>query len=203
MQAAAEEVYTTQPLLPSSTILRTKWCVTDTALMALHSTFASCLSSGPSTKNPVSMYPALAKTTCTDTSLVASAISSRYPVFPRFTPTSLNSTFLNRFLSSLYVPFNTSSGSATSATLSPCFAHSIARLFPIPLLAPVTTAHSALYFFFRSTGGMRFVIPRITMYPAKVTKAPVPRTAIAGQKKNQNNPLRNPIITTTLWCLFF
>ena len=38
----------------------------------------------------------------------------------------------------------------------------------------------------------------------KVTKAPVPRTAIAGQKKNQNTPLTNPIITTTpLWCLFF
>ena len=46
----------------------------------------------------------------------------------------------------------TLSGSETRTTFNPCIAIVSAILLPIPVPAPVTNAHFALYFFFKLTG---------------------------------------------------
>ena len=77
MYADADEVNTTQPRRPFWSMSAVKWCVMLVAAVALHSTLTSSLPAGCVSKKPVTMKPALLKTSCTSTSAVALAILSR------------------------------------------------------------------------------------------------------------------------------
>ena len=77
MAAAAEEVSTMHPGRFAETIFCSAKCAIETADTALHSRLASCASRGVDSKNPVSMYPAFRKKSCTSMSEVASLILER------------------------------------------------------------------------------------------------------------------------------
>ena len=155
----------------------TNTCVICIAEVALHSWFIMSRASGVLSKKPVSMYPALLNTSCTSMSLVASAILSTYPGAPRLTPILRNFRSPNDALSSSKVSSSSGSWRATSTTFTPCFASANAMDLPIPLEEPVTSAHSASYFFFRFCVGSSETISFGTQYvPKTIAESSAPNS---------------------------